>query len=174
MRFLSFASSILDAVVWLIYAFSCAAMAALVVMAGWQVWGRYVLNSSPTWTEQASTLALLYITLPLAAVGVRQGFHLAVEILPAALTGSALRWQQRGVMICLGFFGYYMMVAGWDLTMRTWGQSLPLISISRGFTYLPLFISGVLTTIFVAEKLAWSFTAEGCNPLDIKPQEAVL
>lgn len=173
MRTLTSIARCLDAVVWLIYALSSFAMAGLVAMAGWQVWGRYVLNNTPTWTEQATMLALLYITLPLAAVGIRQGFHLAVEIVPDALSGAALRWQQRGVMLCLGFFGYYMTVSGWDLMMRTWAQSLPLISISRGFTYLPLVISGALTLIFVVEKLVWSFTAAGAPPLDT-PQEPAL
>lgn len=157
-------SRILDAVVWLIYAFSCLAMTALVVMAGWQVWGRYVLNSSPTWTEQVTMLLLLYITLPLAAVGLREGFHLAVEILPNQLRGKALIWQQRGVLVCLAFFGWFMMTAGWDLMMRTWAQSLPLIGITRGFTYMPLVASGVLTLVFVAERLIWSFTATGDRP----------
>ncbi|MGY6704629.1 TRAP transporter small permease [Roseinatronobacter sp.] len=164
MQLLRGLSRILDLMVWLIYALSCLAMAALVVMAGWQVWGRYVMNNSPTWTEQLTMLLLLYITLPLAAVGLREGFHLAVEILPNKLYGAALRWQQRGTMLCLGFFGWFMMTAGWDLTMRTWAQALPLIGISRGYTYLPLVVSGVLTLIFVTEFLIWSFTAVGQRP----------
>lgn len=164
MRFLRKVSHGLDRAVWLIYVLSCLSMAALVVMAGWQVWGRYVMNNSPTWTEQLTMLLLLYITLPLAAVGIREGFHLAVEIVPNQLRGAALRWQRRGTMLCLGFFGWFMMTAGWDLTLRTWAQALPLIGISRGYTYLPLVISGLLTLIFVAEFLAWSFTAEGQRP----------
>lgn len=164
MPLLRAASRLLDIVVYLTYALACLAMVALVVLAGWQVWGRYVLNSSPTWTEQLTMLFLLYITLPVAAVGVREGFHLAVEILPNALSGSALRWQQRGVMLCLGFFAWFMVIAGWDLAMRTWAQSLPLIGISRGYTYLPLVVSGSLTLVFVLENLLWSFTRPGMRP----------
>lgn len=150
-------SRFLDGLVWLTYAVSSTLMAALVLMAGWQVWGRYVMNNSPTWTEQAAMLALLYITLPLAAVGIRENFHLAVEILPDMLGQNALRWQERFVLLCLGFFGFWMMSAGYELTVKTWPQKLPLIGISRGFTYLPLLISGVMTLIFVAEKLVQSF-----------------
>lgn len=166
MPLLKAASRLLDVVVYLTYALSCLAMMSLVVMAGWQVWGRYVLNNSPTWTEQLTMLFLLYITLPVAAVGVREGYHLAVEILPNALRGNALLWQQRTVMLCLGFFAWFMTTAGWDLAMRTWAQSLPLIGISRGYTYLPLVVSGVLTLAFVIENLLWSFTPQGRRPVE--------
>lgn len=150
-------SRLFDALAWLVYALASLLMAALVVMAGWQVWGRYIMNNTPTWTEQATLLSLLYITLPLAAVGIRENFHLAVEILPDLLGPKALLWQERFVLLCLGFFGFYMMTAGYELTSKTWAQSLPLIGISRGYTYLPLVISGVMTLAFVAEKLVWSF-----------------
>lgn len=133
-------------------------------MAGWQVWGRYVMNNSPTWTEQLTMLFLLYITLPLAAVGVREGFHLAVEIVPNLLRGRAVVWQQRGVMLCLGIFGWFMMIYGANLVSITWAQSLPLIGISRGYTYLPLVISGTLILVFVAEHLVWSLTPAGHRP----------
>lgn len=157
MQILRAISRIFDKIVWLVYALASLLMAALVVMAGWQVWGRYVLNNSPTWTEQATLLSLLYITLPLAAVGIRENFHLAVEIVPDMLGPTTLIWQERFVLVCLGFFGFYMMTAGYELTSKTWAQSLPLIGISRGYTYLPLVISGVMTLAFVVEKLIWSF-----------------
>ena len=165
MVFLRAASTVLDAVVWVAYALSCLVMASLVVMAGWQVWMRYVMNNSPTWTEQLTLLFLLYITLPLAAVGVRDGFHLAVEIVPNLLRGRALVWQQRGVMLFLGIFGWFMMVYGADLVSRTSAQTLPLIGISRGYTYLPLMISGAMILLFVVEHLIWSFTPAGQRPV---------
>jgi TRAP-type transport system small permease protein len=163
-------SRLLDAVVWLAYALSSTAMALLVALAAWQVWGRYVLNDSPTWTEQVTLLLLLYITLPLAAVGIRQHFHLAVEILPNALKGTALLWQQRFVLVVLGFYGAYMTSFGLDLVARTSAQLVPLIGISRGYTYLPLVISGVLTLIFVAELLIWSFLGKRSPETSPQPQ----
>lgn len=156
MEFMRIVSRFFDRIVWLVYAISSLLMAALVVMAGWQVWGRYIMNNSPTWTEQATLLALLYITLPLAAVGIRENFHLAVEIIPDMMGPKALLWQERFVLLCLGFFGFYMMTAGYELTTKTWAQTLPLIGVSRGYTYLPLVISGVMTLAFVVEKLVWS------------------
>lgn len=157
MRILTAISRVLDAVVWLAYALSSLAMVLLVALAAWQVWGRYVMNNSPTWTEQVTMMLLLYITLPLAAVGIRQHFHLAVEILPNALKSRALRWQQRFVLVVLGFYGGFMLRYGLELVERTSSQQVPLLGISRSISYLPLVISGALTLVFVVELLVKSF-----------------
>ncbi len=34
----------------------------LIILFGWLVFGRYVLNDTPTWVEQASLLIVVYIT----------------------------------------------------------------------------------------------------------------
>ncbi|MBX9463956.1 MAG: TRAP transporter small permease [Aquamicrobium sp.] len=149
-------SRVLDLAVWVIYALSALAMTLLVIFSGWQVWGRYVLNSSPTWTEQAALLLILYISLPLAAVGIRQKFHLAVEMLPDMLSPRWRYWQELLILVGLGFYGWVMADAGIELMTRTAAQAIPLIGWSRAYTYLPLAISGVLTVVFVAERIAWS------------------
>lgn len=149
-------SRVLDLAVWVIYAFSALAMASLVAAAGWQVWGRYVLNNSPTWTEQAALLLILYISLPLAAVGIRQKFHLAVELVPEMLPPRLRYWQEILIFVGLGFYGWVMANAGIELMTRTAAQSIPLIGWSRAYTYLPIAISGVLTVVFVAERIAWA------------------
>jgi TRAP-type C4-dicarboxylate transport system permease small subunit len=149
-------SRVLDLAVWVIYALSALAMTLLVIFSGWQVWGRYVLNSSPTWTEQAALLLILYISLPLAAVGIRQKFHLAVEMLPDMLSPRWRYWQELLILAGLGFYGWVMADAGIELMTRTAAQAIPLIGWSRAYTYLPLAISGVLTVVFVAERIAWS------------------
>ena len=46
----------------------------------WQVFGRYVLNQSPSWTEPASLLLMSWFILLGSAVGVRDGNHLGFEI----------------------------------------------------------------------------------------------
>jgi len=45
---------------------------AMTVMFAWLVFGRYVLNDTPTWVEQVSHLLLMVIAFLGAAVGVRQ------------------------------------------------------------------------------------------------------
>ena len=60
-------------------------LVAMTLIAGWQVFGRYVLNSSPSWSEQAAlTLMIWYVSLA-AAAGVREGFHIRIAAVENAV-----------------------------------------------------------------------------------------
>ena len=48
----------------------------------WQVFGRYVLNDTPTWAESLALLLVLYMTMLGVAVGVRDAGHIGLESLP--------------------------------------------------------------------------------------------
>ena len=54
----------------------------------WQVFGRYVLNRSPSWTEPGSVMLMSWFIFLGAAVGVREnnhmGFDVLLYVLPAA------------------------------------------------------------------------------------------
>ena len=66
--------------------------AGLIVMTGmvaWQVFARYVLNASPSWTEPASIMVMSWFIFLGAAVGVRENFHMGFDVLVHFLPASA-------------------------------------------------------------------------------------
>jgi len=62
-------------------AIAAVALFALVPMAGWLVFGRYVLNASPTWVEATSLVLMLVITFGVAAAATRSEDHLAIHFI---------------------------------------------------------------------------------------------
>src|SRR5436190_12346775 len=60
---------------------SVSGLLVIVTIVFYQVFGRYVLNSSPTWTENLALVLILYVTLIGAAVGVRDAGHIGMESL---------------------------------------------------------------------------------------------
>ena len=56
-----------------------AGMIALISAVTWQVFGRYVLNDTPTWAESLALLLVLYVTMLGTAVGVRDAGHIGLE-----------------------------------------------------------------------------------------------
>ena len=60
------------------------ALVAMTLMFAWLVYGRYVLNDTPTWVEQYSHLLVMVIAFLGASVGVRQDTHLSVVIFRSA------------------------------------------------------------------------------------------
>ena len=60
---------------------------AMTVFYVWLVYGRYVLNDTPTWVEQVSLLLVMVITFLGAAVGVHQHSHLSVVVFRNVVQG---------------------------------------------------------------------------------------
>lgn len=73
--------TLLDAIAYLATALSGVFLVLLVASFGWLVFGRYVLNDTPTWVEQMAMLLVTNITFLAAAVGIHERTHLSVDML---------------------------------------------------------------------------------------------
>lgn len=145
-------SRLLDILSRIVIVLASIAMALLVVITGWMVFGRYVLNDTPTWVERAATLIVITIVLPVAAVGVRERFHLSVlgfrEAMPARV-----QWGIEIVCdVLVGLFGLAMAWWSLELVATSQGVRIPLLGISQVWTYVPLIVCGILITLFAAEQ----------------------
>jgi TRAP-type C4-dicarboxylate transport system permease small subunit len=125
----------------------------LVACVQWQVLGRYVFNSSPTWTEAAALLLVLYITGLAVAVGVRDAGHLGMESIVGLLPGPARRAAGYLVHLCVMGFAAVMAATGWEWMALKWDEPKPMLGIPEGLDYLPLVIGGVLIMLFCVEHL---------------------
>ena len=137
---------------WLVR-IAAAGLVAMTVIVGWQVFGRYVLNSSPSWSEQASlTLMIWYVSLA-AAAGVREGFHIRIVALEAAMPANVQRWMRVASNTVVGLCGIAMLVWGGELVVKTWDHVIPSLGLPRGLAYLGLPISGALMAGFALERV---------------------
>lgn len=129
-------------------AFGLVLMTAIV---GWQVFGRFVLNSTPSWSEEAAlTLMIWYVSLA-AAAGVRQGFHIRIEALEDAVSPRVRKGLRVASNLVVAACGAAMVIWGSELVLLTWDHVIPSLGISRGFAYLGLPLSGLLTSLFAIE-----------------------
>ncbi|MCO6384833.1 TRAP transporter small permease [Oceanicola sp. 502str15] len=123
-------------------------LVVLTVIFGWLVFGRYVLNATPTWVEQVALLLIMVIAFIGAAVGVHENSHLSVM----ALRTSVPVWVRNGLVVLsdllLLCFGGMMAFYGAKLTLFKWGSSIPLIHMPEGLRSLPLTIGGGLIVLF--------------------------
>lgn len=143
----------LDRMVQLIVIIGGVSLVLLVIVTGWQVWGRYVLNDTPTWAERLALLLILVVALPLAAVGLRENSHLGLSFAAALLPE---RWKRRLDMLnalVLCCFGAAMAYFSLQLVQGTWNRAIPLLGVPQAFQYIPLVITGVLIVVFMMERL---------------------
>jgi len=148
----------LDLVVRGITILSGLCLVFLVVSFGWLVFGRYVLNSTPTWVEQVALLLIVVITFFSTAVNVRDRVNLSVEILPMMLPWRLRRWLLAIIDIILGGFGLLMAFAGANLATFAWSTKVPMINVPEGLRSLPLVVCGILLVVFCGANAVKHFT----------------
>jgi TRAP-type C4-dicarboxylate transport system permease small subunit len=119
----------------------------------WQVFGRYVLNDTPTWTEPLSIQLMGWFILLGAAVGVREDTHLGFEVArhyaPAPLAGAMILLSNLSVL----FFGAAMAIYGVVLVQGTWTARLPVLGWPGGVDFMPLVAGGALIVLFACENI---------------------
>ncbi|SFH41836.1 TRAP-type C4-dicarboxylate transport system, small permease component [Palleronia marisminoris] len=135
----------------------------LIVIFGWLVWGRYVLNDTPTWVEQLALVLVVWITFLGGATGVWTKSHLSVdfmrEMMPSAIA-APLRWVALvGVLL----FSIALAIYGTELTMNTWARTIPMLGFAEGWRAMPMAICGVLSALFTLYHMAEH--ARGRDPL---------
>jgi TRAP-type C4-dicarboxylate transport system permease small subunit len=130
--------------------------AGLVLMTGfvgWQVFCRYVLNDSPSWTEPGSVMLMSWFIFLGAAVGVRENNHLGFDVLLYVLPKSGKRVLRMISDVVILAFGAGMIWYGSQLVALTWNTRLPSLGISGAFDYFPVVAGGVLVVIFALERI---------------------
>lgn len=142
-----------------------AGLAAMTAIVAWQVFGRYVLGSSPSWSEQAAlTLMIWFVTLA-AAAGVREGFHIRITALEDLAGPRSRRAMRVLAELVVGAIGVGMALWGGELVVRTWGHVIPSLGLSRGLAYLGLPLAGALIALFALERVLeeWHGPAPGAG-----------
>jgi len=136
-----------------------AALVGMAIVEGWQVYARYVLNDSPSWTEPVALLLMSTVMMAGAAIGTRSdahfGFFIAVEHTPVRTRRGLLaiaRLIAAAIGLMLSIWGGRLLVDGWDVPMA--GVPLP-----QGIVFLPFCFGGALIALFAIERLITSPTS---------------
>ncbi len=118
------------------------------------VFTRYVLNSASSWPEPMAVLLAIVLTFVGAAACYRGQLHMRVSVVvrllpPAGQQVMNLLAEAVMALVCL-----FMVIWGERLVATTWYQSIaefPFLSV--GVTYLPIPVGGVITLLFVIERV---------------------
>lgn len=149
---------------------SGAALVTMTVIVGAQVFSRYVLNFSLTWVEPLAIQLMGWFIFLGAAVGVRENFHLGLDLLRHIASPRTNRMMDAVSMTVIAIFGLVVSWYGLQLAIRTWDTTISGLGISGAWDFAPLVFSGVLITIFAIERLLR--LGEGELPLAMTSIEA--
>ena len=124
------------------------ALVAMTVLLGYQVFGRYVLNDTPTWVDPLSLLLVMLIAFLGAGIGVYENTHLAVVFLRTSVSKRVRKVLVFTTDLIMAVFGGLMMWYGYLLTAFKWKTLIPMINWPEGTRSLPLSICGAMILIF--------------------------
>ncbi|KFL30436.1 C4-dicarboxylate ABC transporter permease [Devosia riboflavina] len=151
-----------DASLW-VAGFGLVAMTAIVA---YQVYMRFIVNSSPAWTESGSIMIMSWFIFLGAAVGVRENFHMGFDVLLYFLPPAGKPWLRAISDVAILAFAAGMVFYGGELALRGWSVRIPVLGLPQTFTYLPIVISGALMCLFSLERILLRAAGENVDDIE--------
>ena len=144
---------IVEGVAWTLRASLILAMAVMLFCIALQVLMRYVFAQTPSWSEELAILMFAWCALGGLALGVREGFHVRMDLLLERLSSSARVWAERGIDAITATLGGYLAVAGWRYVDMTRGATSAAIQYPIECLHALAPVAGVLMAVFALERL---------------------
>ena len=130
------------------------AMVVITLIIPFGVFMRYVMNSPQSWPEPASVVMMVMFSFIGGAAIYRANVHIAVQALLDAVSARQRQWMLWGVDLCIAATALFMAGYGTQLCRITWNQSMAEFpGLSQGLVYSPIPIAGVLTLLFLIERV---------------------
>lgn len=86
-----------------------------------QVVFRYAVGQALSWSEELALLMFTWTVLLTGSLGVREGFHVALTLLPDRLGAHGKRALDRVILGAILVFGIYLTLSGIDFVEGTLG-----------------------------------------------------
>lgn len=125
-------------------------MAAMVALVFANVVCRYILNFSIIWAEELSQYLMVWIAFLGAGLAMREGRHVAVEMLQDTLPQPLARAVRLIVVIAILAFLAALVVLGAMFVSFAWEQETPVMNIPTGIPYLAVPIGAFLFFVHMA------------------------
>ncbi|MET3505947.1 TRAP transporter small permease [Halalkalibacter oceani] len=124
----------------------------MTILITWQVFARFVVGNSLTFSEEIARFLMIWITLLGAAYAMRQGTLIAVELLPDYLTGLAQKTIRILAHLISLVFYLILIIFGWEIAQSVSFQRAPATAISMFWPMISVCVGGTflfLNTVVV-------------------------
>jgi TRAP-type C4-dicarboxylate transport system permease small subunit len=145
---------LLDALYLVCIVISAIALIIMTLVIPYGVFMRYAMNNASAWPEPLSVLMMILFSFFGGAACYRANAHISVMLVSDALPEAMrkpLAWLAEACMAGLAMF---MLYYGWMLAAQLMGQVVAEFPfLKTGITYLPIPIGGLITLLFIAERV---------------------
>lgn len=128
----------------------CSAVFVVMILTTlYQIFMRTVMNNPNTVTEEFVRFSLVWLSMLAMAYVVGKRSHLAVTLLSDNLSGPNKRLLEIVIQaLFLVFAAVIMVYGGWKAVSVTTGQISPSLSLSMGYVFLSVPVSGFIMFVY--------------------------
>ena len=120
----------------------------MTVVALTQVYYRFVLEHSLTWTDEFCRYALIWVTLLSIGVAVKRRSHISIDLIRELLSPKMLKIFEKFWNLCAIVFCVVLVKYGLELAQLNMVQYSAGMHIQLGYMYYSLPIGGVIIVYY--------------------------
>ena len=129
-------------------------MLVMTIIIPYGVFMRYVMNSPASWPEPMGILLMVVFSFLGGAAAYRAKAHIAVSTFTNMLGDKTRKGTAYVAEIGMAIIAIFMIKWGVLLVKATWHNTIAEFpNLSAGVTYIPIPVAGVVTLLFVIERL---------------------
>ncbi|WP_209125199.1 TRAP transporter small permease [Alkalihalobacillus sp. BA299] len=130
-------------------------LAVAVFSVALQIFMRYVIGSSLSWSEELARYCFIWLIYIAIAYGVKKGRHITFDTIYDILPDKGKKVIELVATIIFGLFALTMIYYGYKVVMQiaSYGQTSPAMGISMVLVYLAAPVGMLLTTFRVAQNI---------------------
>src|SRR5881396_1973835 len=130
------------------------ALVVITLIIPYGVFMRYAMNSAASWPEPLAVLLMVLFSFVGGAAVYRANLHMAVVAVLEAVNERTRKALLALVDLCMLATALFMLGYGAHLVAVTWHQVIAEFpGLSVGITYLPIPVGGLITVLFIVERL---------------------
>ncbi len=122
-------------------------LAAMAVLVGLQVAGRFLFAYSIPWSDELGRFFLVWISFLGVSVAARRTAHPGIDSVVRLLPAASVRLAVRLALLLSVLFLAIVVFYGGELVARTWGQRSPTLELRMGWPYLAVPVSALLVLL---------------------------
>ena len=131
-----------------------AIFAGMVLIGSWQVFSRFVLNMTPSWSEEIQIFGHIWLVFLAIPIAYRRGAHITVEAIRRVLAP----WMNRALDLIneLLWIGFAVATAyySYRVSLVTGNSVSPGLEIPMSYPYYGMILGSVYLLLVVIRRLA--------------------
>lgn len=130
-----------------------AIFAAMCAVGLLQVFNRFVLNRSLSWSEEFQIYCHVWIVFLAIPIAYRRGAHVSIEALRRRLPGRIGRAFDLGIELLWAWFAAALAWLAWRVSEVAKLQSSPGLELPMNYVYYSMVVGGAYLLLAVARRL---------------------